>query len=101
MINRKARVYVFVYTKGEVRSAQADGRSSVWILRTISTRELFQKGSNNDGECHCLWIHLYWPRGVCAAGFDRIYIYRFKEASAGPPPVGVLCLSICVRAKGI
>jgi hypothetical protein len=44
MINRKARVYVFVYTKGEVQSAQADGRSSVWILRTISTRELFQKG---------------------------------------------------------
>jgi hypothetical protein len=30
--------------KGEVRSAQADGRSSVWILRTISTKEIVQKG---------------------------------------------------------
>jgi hypothetical protein len=29
--------------KEESRSAQADGRSSVWILRTISTREIIQK----------------------------------------------------------
>jgi hypothetical protein len=59
------------------------------------------KGNNNDGECHCLWIHLYWPRGVCAAGFDCVYVYRVKEASAGPPPVGVLRLSICIRPKGV
>jgi hypothetical protein len=30
--------------KGEVRSAQADGWSSVWILRIISTKEIIQKG---------------------------------------------------------
>jgi hypothetical protein len=34
--------YVVVCIKGEVRSAQADGRSSMWILRSISTRESFK-----------------------------------------------------------
>jgi hypothetical protein len=32
-----------VYIKGELQSAQADGRSSVWMLRSISTKELFKK----------------------------------------------------------
>jgi hypothetical protein len=36
--------YRVICTKGESRSAQADGRSSVWVLRTISTREIVQKG---------------------------------------------------------
>jgi hypothetical protein len=36
--------YGVLRTKGESRNAQADGRSSVWILRTISTREIVQKG---------------------------------------------------------
>jgi hypothetical protein len=36
--------YVIVCIKGEVRSTQADGWSSVWILRTISTKEIVQKG---------------------------------------------------------
>jgi hypothetical protein len=39
------RNYVIVCIEGEVRSAQADGRSSVWILRTISTKEIVQKGT--------------------------------------------------------
>jgi hypothetical protein len=36
--------YGVIHTKGGSRSAQADGRSSVWILRTISTKEIVQKG---------------------------------------------------------
>jgi hypothetical protein len=36
--------YDIVCTKGEVRNAQADGRSFMWILRTISTKEIVQKG---------------------------------------------------------
>jgi hypothetical protein len=35
--------YGVICTKGENRSAQADGRSSVWILRSISTREMFKE----------------------------------------------------------
>jgi hypothetical protein len=38
------RNYDVVCIKGEVQSTQADGRSSVWILRTISTKEIIQKG---------------------------------------------------------
>jgi hypothetical protein len=49
MINRKACGCVFIYTQGEVQSAQADERSSVWILRTISTKEIVPNGNNNDG----------------------------------------------------
>jgi hypothetical protein len=71
------------------RSAQADERSSVWILRTISTKGIVSNGNNNDGECHCLWLRLYQPRGVCATGFDCFYIYRVKEVSTGSATVGV------------
>jgi hypothetical protein len=78
--------------KGEVWNAQADGRSSVWIWRTISTKGIVSKGTNNDGECHCLWLRLYQPRGVCATGFDCVYVYRVKEASTGSATVGVLRL---------
>jgi hypothetical protein len=71
----------------------------VWILRTISTKKIVSKGNNNDGECHCLWIHLYRPRGVCATWFDCVYIYRVKEASTGSAPVSALRLSIRIRPK--
>jgi hypothetical protein len=101
MINRKARGCVFIYTKGEVRSAQADGQSSVWILRTISTKKIVPNRNNNDGSCRCLWIRLYRPRGVCATWFDCVYVYRVKEASAGSAPVSVLRCSLRVRPKGI
>jgi hypothetical protein len=37
------RSYGVIRTKGESQSAQADGRSSVWILANISTREIVQK----------------------------------------------------------
>jgi hypothetical protein len=36
--------YDVVCMKGEVRSAQADGWSFVWVLRTITTKEIVQKG---------------------------------------------------------
>jgi hypothetical protein len=36
--------YGAIRTKGGSQSAQADRRSSVWILRTISTKEIVQKG---------------------------------------------------------
>jgi hypothetical protein len=78
--------------KGEVRSAQADGWSSVWIRRTISTKGIVSKGTNNDGECHYLWLRLYRPCGVCATGFDCVYVYRVKEALTGSATVGVLRL---------
>jgi hypothetical protein len=32
-----------IYKRGS-RSAQADGWNSVWILRSISTKELFERG---------------------------------------------------------
>jgi hypothetical protein len=35
--------YDVVYIKGEFRSAQADEWSSVWVLRSISTKEFVQK----------------------------------------------------------
>jgi hypothetical protein len=34
--------YDVVHIKGEFQSAQADGWSSVWILRSISTKESFK-----------------------------------------------------------
>jgi hypothetical protein len=34
--------YDVVHIKGEFQSAQADGRSFMWILRSISTRESFK-----------------------------------------------------------
>jgi hypothetical protein len=34
--------YDVLHIKGERRSAQADGWSSMWILRSISTRESFK-----------------------------------------------------------
>jgi hypothetical protein len=36
--------YGVIRSKGEIWSAQADGRNSMWILKTISTREIVQKG---------------------------------------------------------
>jgi hypothetical protein len=36
--------YGVLRAKGEIRNTQADGRSSMWILRIISTREVVQKG---------------------------------------------------------
>jgi hypothetical protein len=38
------RNYDVICIKGEVRSAQADGWSSMWMLITISTKEIVQKG---------------------------------------------------------
>jgi hypothetical protein len=35
--------YDVVHIKGEFRSAQADRRSSMWMLRSISTKESFRK----------------------------------------------------------
>jgi hypothetical protein len=62
------KLYMAVYNynvlriKGEPRSAQADGQSSVWMLRSISTKESFKR-NNNDGMCLHLWIRVYQPRG--------------------------------------
>jgi hypothetical protein len=36
--------YGVLRAKREIRNAQADGWSSMWILRIISTREVVQKG---------------------------------------------------------
>jgi hypothetical protein len=54
--------YDILHIKGEIRSAQADGRSSVWMLRSISTKESFKR-NNNDGTCLRLWIRVYRPHG--------------------------------------
>jgi hypothetical protein len=74
------RNYDVVCMKGEFRSAQADGRSSMWMLRSISTKESFKR-NNNDGTCLHLWIHVYQPRGVCPHGDDRFCVGCVKEAA--------------------
>jgi hypothetical protein len=66
--NRSMKLCVAVYNydalqiKGESWSTQAGGRSSAWILRSISTKESFKR-NNNDGTCLHLWIRVYQPRG--------------------------------------
>jgi hypothetical protein len=62
------KLYVAVYNydilciKGEIRSTQAGGQSSMWMLRSISTKESFKR-NNNDGSCLHLWIRVYRPCG--------------------------------------
>jgi hypothetical protein len=72
--------YDVVYIKGEFRSAQADRRSSVWMLRSISTKESFKR-NNNDGTCLHLWIRVYWPCGVCPHQDDCLCVGCVKEAA--------------------
>jgi hypothetical protein len=72
--------YDVVYLKGEFRSAQAGGRSSVWILRSISTKESFKR-NNNDGMCLHLWICVYRPCGVCPHRDDRLCVGCIKEVA--------------------
>jgi hypothetical protein len=43
MLHMAVRNYDVVYIKGEFRSAQADGRSSVWMLSSISTKGFVQR----------------------------------------------------------
>jgi hypothetical protein len=72
--------YDVVYIKGEFRSAQADGRSSVWMLISISTKESFKR-NNKDGTCLHLWIHVYRPRGVCPYWDDCLCLGCVKEVA--------------------
>jgi hypothetical protein len=70
--------YDVVYLKGEFRSAQIGGQSSVWILRSISTKESFKR-NNNDGTCLHLCIRVYRPHGMCPHRGDRLYVGCIKE----------------------
>jgi hypothetical protein len=72
--------YDVVYIKGEFQSTQADGQSSVWMLRSISTKESFKR-NNKDGTCLHLWIRVYWPHGVCPHRDDRLCVGCIKEAA--------------------
>jgi hypothetical protein len=80
--------YDIICTKGDFLSAQADGRGSVWRLRTISTKESFKR-NKNDGTCLYLWIRLYRPCGMRPHRVDRLYVYCVKEASSSSAPVSV------------
>jgi hypothetical protein len=68
--------YDVVHIKGEFRSTQADGRSSMWMLRSISTKDSFKR-NNNDATCLHLWICVYWPHGQD----DRLCVGCIKEAA--------------------
>jgi hypothetical protein len=72
--------YDALQIKGERWSAQADGWSSVWMLRSISTKESFQR-NNNDGTCLHLWIRVYRSRGVCPHQDDHLCVGCVKEAA--------------------
>jgi hypothetical protein len=72
--------YDVVHIKGEFRSAQVDGQSSVWMLRSISTKESFKR-NNNDRTCLHLWIYVYQPRGVCPHWDDHLCMGGVKEAA--------------------
>jgi hypothetical protein len=72
--------YDVVYIKGELQSTQADGQSSMWMLRSISTKESFKR-DNKDGTCLHLWICVYRPRGVCPYRDDHLCLGCVKEAA--------------------
>jgi hypothetical protein len=70
------------------RSAQVDGRNSVWMLGCISTKELFKKDTN-DGPCFDLCIHVYRPCGIGHHRNGRFRLGRSEETADGPATVSI------------
>jgi hypothetical protein len=71
------------------QSAQAVEWNFVWILRSISTKELFKKDTNN-GSCFDLCVHVYRPCGVGHHRNDHFRLGRAEETADDPTTVSIL-----------
>jgi hypothetical protein len=58
--------------------------------KTISTREIVQKGNRNNRLCIHLRIRLHWPCGVRPSWIDHLYVHGTKEAPPSSAPVSTI-----------